>query len=183
MLESVDFAEDIRQEVEKVSSTTGFDVDFRIALWVVEQLLAGHLANLHPKATAGRDFRRTIEMISWPTGRSAAKYDMSPRSGFEPLPLADRRLMSGYLGRSTAELTFKIDNESSIAKALIDDGEVLISMDETELSELRESILKGLANPMESGPMLVYPKITGLELLKGRYRIRLALEEGASWVA
>jgi hypothetical protein len=149
----------------------------------VEQIRATQLSAQHPKAIAGRDFRRTIEMLSWPTGRSAAKYDMSPRSGFEPLPLADRRLMMNYLGRSTTELTFKVDSDSAIAKALIDDGEVIITMNETELSELRSSVLSGLANPMESGPMLVYPKIAGLELVKGRYRIRLALEEGASWVA
>ena len=182
MLESVDFAADLRSKIESISSSTGFDVDFRIALWIVQELLGTQLTTKHPKATSGRDLRRTIEMMSWPTGRSAAAYDMSPRSGFEPLPFADRRLISQYLGRITQEFTFKVDSDSSIAEGLLADGEVLINSTPKELTELRAKVIDGLSNPMEAGPMLVYPKVTGLQTLNGEFRIRLSLEEGSSWV-
>jgi hypothetical protein len=182
MLESVDFAADLRNEIDSVSSAAGFDVDFRIALWIVQELRGDLLTTNHPKATSGRDLRRTIEMQSWPTGRSAAAYDMSPRSGFEPLPLADRRLISEYLGRITQELTFKADIDSSISQVLLADGEVLINVAPGELAELRAKVIDGLSNPMEAGPMLVYPKVTGLQTVDGKFRIRLSLEEGSSWV-
>ena len=148
----------------------------------MQELRGNLLTTNHPKATAGRDLRRTIEMQSWPTGRSAAAYDMSPRSGFEPLPLADRRLISQYLGRITQELTFKVDSDSSISQVLLVDGEVLINVAPGELAELRAKIIDGLSSPMEAGPMLVYPKVTGLQTVNGKFRIRLSLEEGSSWV-
>jgi hypothetical protein len=182
MLESVDFAADLRNEIDSISIAAGFDVDFRIALWIVQELRGNQLTTSHPKATAGRDLRRTIEMQSWPTGRSAAAYDMSPRSGFEPLPLADRRLISQYLGRITQELTFKVDSDSSISQVLLSDGEVLINVAPDELAELRAKVIDGLSSPMEAGPMLVYPKVTGLQTVDGKFRIRLSLEEGSSWV-
>ncbi len=181
-LESVDFAYDLRQEIDTVSTAVGFDVDFRVALWLVEKLRSIHLCNKHPVATSGRDLRRVIEILSWPVGRSAALYDLSPRSGFSRLPYADRQLMAGYLGRKTVELVFKVDPMDDVTKALLDDGEVLLKVNQSEITELRKTIVNGLANPMESGPLLVYPKVTGLELVNGQLKIRLALEEGSAWV-
>jgi hypothetical protein len=181
MLESVDLAFDLRKKIESISQLSGFDVDFRIGLWLVQEFMGSQLSAQHSKATNGRDLRRTLEMISWPVGRSAAMFDMWPRSGFEPLPYADRRLISQYLGRITQELTFKIDTEESISQALLDDGEVVINLRDSETSELRKKIIDGLANPLESGPMLVYPKVTGVFAISGRNQIRLSLEEGVSW--
>jgi hypothetical protein len=181
LLESIDFANDLKKEIEQISITAGFDVDFRIALWIIEELFAQQMMTKHPLATANREFRRTVEMLSWPTGRSAALYDLSPRSGFEPLPLADRQLMGDYLGKTTSEFTFKVADEEELASALIADGEVLIRVDKSDLVDLRTKLLEGLSHPIESGPMLVYPRVIGLETVGGTIRVRLSLEEGTSW--
>ena len=90
-------------------------------------------------------------------------------------------MISQYLGRITQELTFNIDTEESVSQALLDDGEVVVNLRDSETSEVRKKIIDGLANPLESGPMLVYPKVTGLHAISGRNQIRLSLEEGVSW--
>jgi hypothetical protein len=181
-IELVDLAHEIQNVVNSLNDMCSFAIDFRVALWAVSQFEKQRLIGAYPVATAGRNFDRTIEMISWPTDRSAAKFDLSPRSGFGKLPYADRHLLEMYLGRGTQILRFDADNFDPITEVLIKDSEVIVATPLSELQNLRRNLLQKLANPTEVGPLLLYPTISGLEVLNGEYRVRISLEGGNSWL-
>ena len=181
-IELVDLAHEIQNVIHTMNLRSGFAIDFRVALWAVSQFEKQRLTSAYPVATSGRNFDRTIEMISWPTGRSAAQFDLSPRSGFGKLPFADRHLLEDYLGRGTQILPFDPINFDHITEALIKDSEVIVATPPSQLDNLRRSLLQKLVNPTEVGPLLLYPTISGLDVVNGEYRVRISLEGGNSWL-
>lgn len=118
-----------------------------------------------------------ITGLLWQRGATLRADAMRAPNPFHDLPRSDPTLLRSLLraGPEPVEahdIGAALEGESSLAR----DGEVTVQSSVAEARELRGAILRAACTPIESGPLLHYPRAVGVRREGQRLRARVVLD-------
>lgn len=159
----------------------GVEIDassFTYAMSQSDRLDSAIAADFVPIAT-GQD-RRTwrfnaLSGMVWPRGSQARNHTLSLRSGFREFPEVERLLVTDVLGAIDSEVDFtQTDWALQCTSTLLREDRVALVAPVTSLNELREQSSRIFAEAIDTGSLLVYPRLRGIE--RRRDQIAMILE-------
>ena len=150
-------------------SRLGIEVDARslaYAMSASSELDAALSAHALPHAH-GQDQRNwrfnTLYSLLWPRGSQARNHALSLRNPFAEIPETERFLVLDALQGGSPPISFSsAEWRRELEAALIEESRAKITCPSDKLHEFRKGILSLLANPIDTGSLLVYPRLRGI---------------------
>jgi len=117
-----------------------------------------------------------VYSMLWPRGWTVRAQALSAYNPFCDLPPSDRELVLQSLKTSVRVVGMDQSGwESSMAEALIADGEVIIQADDA--ARLRQAVLGLMSRPLDVGYLHLFPRVSGFDRGDGVLAVRLELRE------
>ncbi len=132
---------------------------------------------------AGQD-RRTWRFnalcaILWPRGSHTRNHALPLRLTFADQPETERLLVTDVLGAAETEIDFlKTDWATECEKTLLREQRAAVLAPASMISELRVHFNHLLARPIDTGSLLVYPRLRGIERREDRIAVVLEVVTG-----
>ncbi len=150
-------------------SRLGIEVDARSLAYAMsastelDSALSAH-ALPHAHGQDQRNWRfNTLYSLLWPRGSQARNHALSLRNPFAEIPETERFLVLDALQGGSTPVDFSSEEwRRELETALIEESRAKIACSSDQLSEFRRSILSLLANPLDTGSLLVYPRLRGI---------------------
>ncbi|AOS46095.1 putative ATP-dependent helicase Lhr [Lacunisphaera limnophila] len=102
--------------------------------------------------------------IAWARGSHARNQGLGLWSPYASLPLPERWLLLDLLGAREPRVHFgSADWRRLCENQLIENGRIALTADRADLAALRSALVGLLANPLDIGSLLVYPRLRGIE--------------------
>lgn len=101
--------------------------------------------------------------LLWPRGYQARNQALSLRNPFATIPDTERFLVLDALAASASPVQFHVDGwRGRFEGILVENGRAQISCGLGDLGEFKKALFSLLANPIDTGLLLVYPRIRGI---------------------
>ena len=154
-----------RSEEERL----GIEVDARSIAYAMsastdlDQALSAQALPLSP----GQDPRNwrfnALYSLLWPRGSQARNQALSLRNPFAEIPETERFLVLDALAPSEPPVAFLSDEwRNKFEGILVENGRAQISCGLSELDAFKKALLSLLASPLDTGLLLVYPRLRGI---------------------
>lgn len=129
---------------------------------------------------AGQDRRswrfNALGALLWPRGSQARNHALALRNPYAELPRAERFLVLDALGPAEKRVDFGAENWRSDAEsALVEDGGVAIRALPAHFAAYRDALIALLVNALDTGSLLLYPRLRGVAQEDERLVARLEL--------
>jgi hypothetical protein len=117
---------------------------------------------------AGQD-RRTwrfnaLSGLLWPRGSQARNHALSLRNPHADIPVPERLLVLDAMGSREPEVEFGAPSwQADCNQRLTEHGRIALSATVDNLPAFREALIGLLANALDIGSLLVYPRLRGIE--------------------
>ena len=114
--------------------------------------------------------------LLWPRGTQARNHALALRNPFTEIATPERLLVYDTLSIAEQEVMFNAtDWQEQLEQALILEGRATFSSASDILPEFRQNILRLLATPLDTGTLLLYPRVRGVILKEGRTQVTMEL--------
>ena len=101
--------------------------------------------------------------LLWPRGSQARNQALSLRNPFVEIPETERFLVLDALAPADPPVAFlSVDWRNEFEGILVENGRAQISCGLSELDAFKKALLSLLANPLDTGLLLVYPRLRGI---------------------
>ena len=147
----------------------GIEVDARSLAYAksASEDLDAALSSQTLSLAAGQDRRNwrfnAIYGILWPRGSQARNQALSLRNPFATIPETERFLVLDAIEPSTSPVEFLSEGwRRNIEGKLVVESRSRISCGLDELVEFKKALFSLLANPLDTGLILVYPRLRGI---------------------
>ena len=160
---------------------TGFEIDGRVFGWLVsaDEAVEATLATVIGAPLAGRGGRfAAVSGLLWPRGSAAWGQRLQVRNGYVDMPQTDRGLVLAVLPVPAASVQLsESDATERVRAALLADGVASLA---GESGAVRDAVLKFVAEPLDTGSVLAYPRVRGATASAGGVTVTLELAEVGS---
>ena len=117
---------------------------------------------------AGEDRRswrfNALSGLLWPRGSHARNHALTIRQSFSEMPEPERLLVVDLLGPVEPEVVFgSAEWRANFERCLIAHQRTALTTPANDLSVFREAVTELLVRPVDTGSLLVYPRIQGIE--------------------
>jgi hypothetical protein len=159
----------------------GLEIDARVFAFVASA--SAELDRAVPTAAAGPGDARqrrfsTIYGLLWPRGTAVRSNALQAYNPYHPHEPTDRALVLRALGFTTASVPLSApDWRDQLADALVETGAALLTADPTASRSLREAIVEVQGLPVDTGYLMLHPRVIGVERDNAEVRVRLELRE------
>ncbi|MFT5468122.1 MAG: hypothetical protein ACI8UO_003230 [Verrucomicrobiales bacterium] len=114
--------------------------------------------------------------LLWPRGAQARNHALALYNPYAELVSPERLLVMDALSIEELEVQFDApDWQKQLEQTLVREGRVAFSSPSDTLAEFRESIVRLLATPVDTGTLLLYPRIRGVCLQSHRTMVTMEL--------
>lgn len=121
----------------------------------------------------------TLFSLLWPRGGMSRSARLAVYNPFNPLPETEHDLVRLVLvGQSDRVSVEDSDWQQRTHDALVRDSEVILFSDPEHLSKLRNALMEIMTVPIDSGFMLLHPKVNRVDRRAEYIEIGLSLPEG-----
>jgi hypothetical protein len=101
--------------------------------------------------------------LLWPRGSLMRNYSLSSYNPYSSLPAPERLLLREFLALGDPEIVFGADDwRPGMAAALADNARAVLVAARESAAALRESVLSMVVVPVDTGELLLYPRIRGV---------------------
>lgn len=163
----------------QATATLGIDLDLRAYAYLrASDSRFDDYSGLAAPAEDAHAWRAgQITGLLWQRGATLRADAMRASNPFHDLPRSDPKLLRSLLraGSDPVEahdIESALESESTLAR----DGEIVVQSAVAEARELRSAILRAACTPIESGPLLHYPRAVGVRRDGQRLRARVVLD-------
>jgi len=123
-------------------------------------------------------FNAIFSML-WPRGGYARSARLAVYNPFSQLPATEHDLVRLFLDGEPVRVSVEgADWRQEMGECLIRDGEVILEAPSSRTALLRDSLLSVVTVPVDTGFMLVHPRINGIDRRGGSVSVALSLSEG-----
>lgn len=128
----------------------------------------------------GQDRRQwrfsSIYGLLWPRGTQARNHALALRNPYAEIASPERFLVFDALSSAEPEVLFNSAGwQNQFEQALILEGRAIISSTAEILPEFRQNVLRLLAAPVDTGTLLLYPRIRAIQNRDGRTQVTMEL--------
>lgn len=121
--------------------------------------------------------------MMWPRGSQARNHALALRLPFAELPETERLLVTDALGAAETEIDFLLpDWVVHAEQTLLREERVAITAPAASVTDLRRQFTRLLARPLDTGSLLVYPRLRGIERRRDRLAVVLEVVSGGQVV-
>ena len=117
--------------------------------------------------------------VLWPRGGSVRGHRLSVYNPFAALSAPEHDLVRDCLGTSAKAVSLSdSDWADRVSEALVSDSEVVLRAGVAETLRLRQAVIQLLVNPIDTGFLLLHPRVCGIERGAGGIEVTLVISEG-----
>ncbi len=117
--------------------------------------------------------------VLWPRGGSVRGHRLSVYNPFAALPASEPDLVRDCLGTGADVVAISDPHwREQATDVLARDSEVVLRAGVGEALQLRQAVIQMLADPIDTGFLLLHPRVRGIERGKGVIDVALVMSEG-----
>lgn len=174
-------ARDTLQRWSEEEARLGIEIEARALAYSLSasDALDQALGNTTPLGP-GQDRRQwrfsTLYGLLWPRGSQARNRALTLRNPFAEIAATERFLVIDALSIAEPEVIFGATGwQEQLEQTLIKEGRAIISSGSDILPAFRQDILRLLTAPVDTGTLLLYPRIRAVLLKEGRTQVTMEL--------
>ena len=121
----------------------------------------------------------TLLSLLWPRGTVARSARLSASNPYDPLPETEREIVRLFLDREATRVSVEAEDwYQQACDLLVRESEVILTVQPDGLQKIRHALLEVMTAPIDSGFMLLHPKVNRVDRSNNSIEIHLSLLEG-----
>jgi hypothetical protein len=121
----------------------------------------------------------TLFSLLWPRGAVARSARLSASNPYDALPETEREIVRLFLDREATRVSVEAEDwYQQACDLLVRESEVILTVQPDGLQKIRNALLEVMTAPIDSGFMLLHPKVNRVDRSENSIEIQLSLLEG-----